>query len=269
MNESVPSFYSRHSLHVEIYDIQTDKGWGTPQNDAAFYLEEAKSTGGPVLELGCGTGRLAVPLLETGLEIHGLDASAAMLEVAKHKRSQLPSETAKRLHLHLGDMAQFDLKQKFALIYIAFRSFQILLTPEIQRQCLLCIRDHLAPNGKVIINLFDPRYDMILPGRQESTLPPRELVHPISNNRIVVETLERVVDPLSQTFQERWRFTETNSTGETVRQEVEHLQLRWTFRYEMRHLVESCGFVVEAEYSDFHRSPPAYGKEQVWVLRAA
>ena len=79
MNESVPHFYSRHGLHVEIYDIQTATGWGTPQNDAAFYLEEAKISGGPVLELGCGTGRLALPLLEAGLEIHGLDASAAML----------------------------------------------------------------------------------------------------------------------------------------------------------------------------------------------
>ena len=82
MNESVPTFYSRHGLHVEIYDIQTDKGWGAPQNDAAFYLEEAKASDGPVLELGCGTGRLVIPLLETCLEVHGLDASAAMLEVA-------------------------------------------------------------------------------------------------------------------------------------------------------------------------------------------
>jgi SAM-dependent methyltransferase len=269
MNEPVPSFYSRHSLHVEIYDIQTDQGWGAPQNDAAFYLEEARITGGPVLELGCGTGRLVIPLLEIDVEIHGLDASAAMLEVAKHTRSQLPAETAKRLHLQLGDMSQFELGRKFALIFIAFRSFQILLTPEIQRRCLVCVRDHLAPQGKVIINLFDPRYDMILPGRQEGTLPPREFVHPVSNNHVIVETLERIVDPLSQTFEERWRFTETGPTGDTVRQEEEHLRLRWTFRYEMRHLVESCGFVVEAEYSDFHRSPPAYGKEQVWVLKAA
>src|SRR5258708_4131903 len=111
MNESVPNFYSRHSLHVEIYDTQTEQTWGEPKNDTAFYLEEAKASGGPVLELGCGTGRLAIPLLKTGLEVHGLDASAAMLEVAKHKRSQLSPEIAKRLHLHLGDMAKFKLEQ--------------------------------------------------------------------------------------------------------------------------------------------------------------
>jgi SAM-dependent methyltransferase len=267
-NPSVP-FYSRPGLHVEIYDVQTNSEWGSRQKDIPFYFEEAKTTGGPVLELGCGTGRLAIPLHETGLEIHGLDASAAMLEMARQKKASLPVESAQRLHLHLGDMSRFDLDQRFALVIIAFRSFQILATPEAQRQCLHCVRKHLAPNGSIIINLFDPRYEFILPGRQASATPPRRMVHPVSGNPVMVETLERVNDPLSQTFQERWRFTETDSSGAVVRQEEETLCLRWTFRFEMRHLVESCGFAVEAEYSDFHRSPPAYGKEQIWVLRAA
>jgi SAM-dependent methyltransferase len=267
MNESIPLFYSRPSLHVEIYDIQTQAGF-FPE-DVDFYREIAGTTGGPVLELACGTGRIAVPLLATGLEIHGLDASSAMLEEAKRKRSQLPAETAGRLHLHPGKMEQFDLGRKFGFIFIAFRSFQILLTPEDQRRCVSCVREHLAPNGRVVINLFDPRYDRLLPGREEKNLAPREFVHPVSGNRVTVETLERINEPVSQTFRERWRFTETGPAGQTIRQEEERIELRWTFRHEMRHLAESCGFIVEAEYSDFHRSPPAYGKEQVWVLKAA
>jgi SAM-dependent methyltransferase len=269
MNNSIVPFYSRPSLHVEIYDVQTNSEWGTRLEDTAFYLEAAKTAGGPVLELGCGTGRLVLPLLETGLEIHGLDASAAMLEMARQKKASLPTEAAQRLHLHLGDMSAFDLNQRFALIMIAFRSFQILTTPEAQRQCLDCIRKHLAPGGRVIINLFDPRYDLILPGRQESVTPPRQWLHPVSGNPVTVETLERINEPLSQTLCERWLFTETDSNKTLLRQEEEMLCIRWTFLYEMRHLVESCGFVVEAEYSDFHRSPPAYCKEQVWVLRGA
>jgi SAM-dependent methyltransferase len=267
MNESIASFYSRPSLHVEIYDVQTAATW--LRDDDAFYLEEARASGGPVLELACGTGRLTIPLLSTGLEIHGLDASAAMLGEVRRKREQLPPESANLLHLHSGDMARFKLERKFALIFIAFRSFQILATPEAQRQCLACVREHLAAGGKLIINLFDPRYEMILPGRQEGLFSPREFVHPVSGNRVLVETMERVNEPLSQTFEERWRFTEISSAGEVLRQEEEQLKLRWTFRYEMRHLVESCGFEVEAEYSDFHRTPPAYGKEQIWVLKAA
>lgn len=82
-----------------------------------------------------------------------------------------------------------------------------------------------------------------------------------------METLERINDPVTQTFKEQWRFTETDPSGALIRKEEHQLQMRWTFRYEMRHLVESCGLVEEAEYSDFQRSPPAYGKEQIWVLK--
>lgn len=267
MNTEVPSFYSRHGLHVQIYDDLTAREWDTPQNDTSFYLEEAIASGGPILELGCGTGRLVIPLLSTGFDVHGLDANTAMLAVARQKRKQLPAEVAKQLQLHHGDMCEFELGQQFAFIFVAFRSFQNLLTPEAQRQSLICVREHLSPDGKLIINLFDPRYDLILPGRQESVWPATKVIHPASGNNVLVETLERVNDPLTQTFRERWRFTETDSNGELVRQEEEHLRLRWTFRYEMRHLVESCGFVVVSEYSDFQRSPPKYGKEQIWVLR--
>jgi SAM-dependent methyltransferase len=269
MNESTVPFYSHPSLHVEIYDTQTTQEWQSRQEDAGFYVEEAKTANGPVLELGCGTGRLIVPLLATGLVVHGLDASAAMLRVAEQKRASLQQEAAGRLHLHVGNMVRFDLEERFALIYIAFRSFQILSTRQEQKQCLLCCRKHLAAGGRLIINLFDPRYDLILPGRQPGMIGPREFTHPVSGNRVRVEMLERVNDPLTQTFEECWRFTETDSSGGILRQEEESLRLRWTFRYEMQHLVESCGFAVEAEYSDFHRAPPAYGKEQVWVLRAA
>jgi SAM-dependent methyltransferase len=266
MDPTSPAFYSQDGLLVEVYDNQTMAEWEASQNDVPFYLEEAKVAGGSVLELGCGTGRLLIPLLSTGLEVSGLDASASMLEVARQKREHLSPELASRLHLHQGDMSEFELGRQFALILIPFRSFQLLLTPEAQRQCLICAGRHLAPRGKVIINLFDPRYDLIQPGKQPSASPPKHLVHPVSGNQVLVETLERVSDPVSQTFKEQWRFTETDSAGGLVRQEEHQLQMRWTFRYEMRHLVEGCGFVVEAEYSDFHRSPPQYGKEQILVL---
>jgi SAM-dependent methyltransferase len=261
------SFYSQPGLHVEIYDSQTLAEWEASENDTPFYLEEAKMAGGPILELGCGTGRLLVPLLSTGYEVYGLDVSTAMLEVAARKCRQLPNDAANRLHLHQGDMCDFELGQQFGFVVIAFRSFQHLLSPEGQRRCLICVRNHLAPNGKAIIDLFDPRYDLIQPGRHESVWSPRDVIHPQSGNHVLVEIFERLNDPFSQTFTQRWRFTEADSNGRIVREEEEQLQARWTFRYEMRYLIENCGFKVEAEYSDFQRSPPAYGKEQIWVLQ--
>jgi SAM-dependent methyltransferase len=156
MDPTSPAFYSQDGLLVQVYDNQTIAEWEASQNDLPFYLEEATVAGGSLLELGCGTGRLLIPLLSSGLEVSGLDASAAMLEVARQKREHLSPELAIRLHLHQGDMSEFELGQQFALILIPFRSFQLLLTPEAQRRCLNCINRHLAPRGKVIINLFDP-----------------------------------------------------------------------------------------------------------------
>ena len=72
---------------------------------------------------------------------------------------------------------------------------------------------------------------------------------------------------MKQVLTELWRFTEINEAGDVLRQEEEVLTLRWTYRQEMRYLFELVGFEVEAEFSDFHGSPPAYGKEQVWVAR--
>lgn len=83
-----------------------------------------------------------------------------------------------------------------------------------------------------------------------------------------ITVLERRTDPLTQTFRERWRFTETDADGREVRLEEEWLSLRWTYRYELRHLLELTGFTLQEEYSDFDRSPPTYGREILAVARA-
>ena len=137
MHPNAPAFYAQHGLLVQVYDNLTLTEWETSQNDVPFYLAEATIAGGPLLELGCGTGRLLIPLLSTGVEVSGLDASAAMLEVANQKREQLSPELASRLQLHQGEMSNFELRKEFALILIAFRSFQFLLTAKAQRHCLL------------------------------------------------------------------------------------------------------------------------------------
>ena len=79
----------------------------------------------------------------------------------------------------------------------------------------------------------------------------------------------RDIDPVAQVLREEWVFRETDAAGTVLSEEREELRMRWSFRWEMRHLFALTGFEVEAEYSDFRGSPPAYGGEQVWVLRKA
>jgi SAM-dependent methyltransferase len=265
-----PGFYWHESLNVETYDLRHPPAMeGTPiAGDVAFYRGLAEETGGPVLELACGTGRVAVALAEAGLEVTGLDRSEPMLAVAREKLSGAPREVATRVTLVHGDMTAFDLGRTFDLVVVAFRSFQSLLTPELQAACLRRAHAHLRPGGRLALDLFDPLLDKCAPGAtpfEHSTS--RGDVWLPNGHAVRVTVTSRDVDPLTQVMRETWRFTETDPGGTVVLVEDEDLRLRWTYRHELRYLLALTGFTVEAEYADFAGSPPEYGKEIVVVAR--
>lgn len=261
-------FYARRRLNVEIYAART-ASLPVAEGDAEFYLGLAKGAPGPALELGCGTGRLLVPLAREGIEVTGLDLSEAMLSEAKRQLKREPKQVRKRVTLVHGDMADFSLEGQFGLIFIAFRSFMMLATPEAQRRCLARIHRHLRPGGIVAIDLFDPLLRRLEPGKKSRKwVRMNEVIHPETLNVVRIDVAGRTNDPLRQVFEETWRFTEHGPQG-VVRREKEVLRMRWTYRHEMRHLLELAGFEDIVEYSDYHRSAPAYGKEQVWVAKKA
>ncbi len=257
-------FYSEGGLNIETYDARHE---GIPGgDDVGFYVRAAREVGGPILELGVGTGRVALELAQAGFNVVGLDRSAAMLAIAEKKRERLSSPVAARLRWIEGDMAGFEAGDRFSLVIAPFRSFMSLTTPSGQRQALESVHRHLRPGGVLIVQLFDPLLELLAPGSHPG--PARGSVsHPATGNEVAVRVVERVNDPLAQLLRERWHFTETERSGRVVREEEEILTLRWTYRYEMRYLLELAGFERLEEYSDFAGSPPAYGKEQVWVAR--
>jgi len=164
-------------------------------------------------------------------------------------------------------MARFDLEQRFRLIIIAYRAFQHLLTPALQRSCLLATRKHLHPDGRLIVHLFDPRLNRCVQGDPASVMKPAA-VRDDAGREVDVVVTDRRPDPLTQTLSETWRWT-IRHHGTVVQRSADVLRLRWTYRYEMRYLFELCKFKVLAEYSDFRRSPPQYGAEQIWVVGPA
>ncbi len=258
-------FFEREGLNLLTYDLRTP---GAFLGDIPFYVEEAERSGGPVLELGVGTGRVALALAAAGHEVAGIDLSAAMLRRAEAKLAALPDALRVRARFHVGDMRAFALGRRFPLAIVPFRAFQHLLEPADQRRALDCIRAHLEPAGHLIIDLFDPRLDYCLPGAG-THVPERELRDPATGNAVRIRVVERRNDAVRQVFTETWEFTERAPDGAVLRDEREDLALRWTYRQEARWLFELSGFAVEAEYSDFRRAPPAYGAEQVWMLRRA
>jgi SAM-dependent methyltransferase len=261
-------FYeSSESIFVRAYDAFHHHAPPQIAGDIAFYERLARGTGGRVLELACGTGRIALPLAERGLDITGADVSDGMLAIAQRKSEKLPAGARQRLTLVAQDMCELSLDRQFGCIFVAFRSFQALLTVELQRRSLAAIRHHLAPDGRLALHLFDPRLDLLIDG---GTRPPTLYgLDPTTQHRFVGEVLRTGFDQLAQVRRDLWRYTEFAPDGAMVDTATREMVLRWTWRWELRHLLELCGFRVEAEYSDFAGSPPAYGKEQIVIARAA
>jgi len=269
MNSDIAEFYERTSLNVESYDAQAgavDPGLG---DDVEFYLDQARRSGGPVLDLGGGTGRIAWPLAEAGFDVTSLDLSAPMLARSEAKRDLASPDARQRVELVHGDVRDFALTRQFGLAIAPGRTFQLVRTPEDQRSALATIRRHLRPDGVVVLQLFDPlleacaAFDGVPASTDRGTV-----ALPGSDHRVTRRVLHRTTDPLRQVLTEVWEFAELDDAGGVVRREEETLRMRWTYRFEMRYLLEISGFEVIAEFSDFHRSPPRYAGEQIWVARA-
>jgi len=258
-----PEHYQDGGPSVEFYDLREVGGPGSMlDGDVDFYLAQAKKTGGPVLDVACGTGRVAFPLARAGVEVTGIDRAPGMIAIARAKRREAGM---KNLRFARADMTRFDLgRQRFRLAFIAYRAFQHLLTPAAQRSCLTRIHRHLAKQGRLIVHLFDPRLEFCVP-----TSPPMMGRRPAARDEatgrdVFLEVTDRITDPVTQTFSEIWRWRILHN-GTVLQTYDDELRLRWTYRYEMRYLLELCGFKVIGEHSDFKGSPPKYGAEQVFT----
>lgn len=239
------------------------------EGDVQFYVEEARKARSPVLELGCGTGRILIPIAEAGISIVGLDRAPAMLALLRQKLSRCSADVQRRVELIEGDMRDFSLEQRFNLAMIPYRAFLHLLTPEDQRQALTCIREHLADDGRLVFNIFDPRLEIITAhfGSLGTAMKKgAEFVHPDTGHRVIVWDT-RQYDPGRQMLEQYFIFEELDDEGTVLSKAYSPLTLRYAYRYEMQYLLELCGYTVEALYGDFGRGPFHYGGEQIWVAR--
>lgn len=254
-----------YALYAPFYDWQTK---GLP-GDVDFYVEEAQRVGSPVLELGCGSGRVLLPTAEAGLEIVGLDNSPEMLALARTKLSQLPAETQARVQFIEADIRDFHLGRTFKLITIPLRSFLHLHTPTDQRQALACIHEHLADDGRLIFNLFDPRAESLAQYKDFHGSSPKrvgEFVHPETGRKFLLWASLQY-DLEAQLMEQLLSFEELDDQNRVLSKTYIPIKLRFVHRYEMQYLLEVCGFTVEALFGDFKRGPFKYGSEQIWVAR--
>jgi SAM-dependent methyltransferase len=226
--------------------------------DINFYVEAAVESGGPVLEVACGTGRVLIPTARAGVAITGLDASPSMLAICRERLEREAAEVRSRVQLVEADMRAFRLPQTFPLATIPFRPFQHLLTVEDQLACLECVRRHLTANGRLIVDLYNPSLDHLVKTEIGKETDEEPEFSTADGRRVIRRQRKAAEDRFNQVNRYELIYYVTHPDGHEERL-VHAFRFRYIFRFEAEHLLARAGFRVEQLYSGFDKSP--YGSQ--------
>ncbi|HET9506652.1 MAG TPA: methyltransferase domain-containing protein [Gaiellaceae bacterium] len=210
--------------------------------DIEFYVEEARRSGGPVVELACGTGRIAVPVAQAGFRVIGVDGSAAMLEVARERAAAAGVEEL--VELRLGDLREPPVAERVPLVLVPFRSLLHMTTERDRERALEAAGSLLLPGGRLVFDVFAPSSEDI------------EATHG--------RWLEREPGIFERADWDEGERTLTLSVRRG--EEASTMVLAWLSPIEWRRLLDRAGFEVEAHYGWFDRRP--YGGEEDFVFVA-
>ena len=213
--------------------------------DVGFYVAEARKSGGAVVELGIGTGRIAIPIAETGKRVIGVDSSREMLAACRRRAEE--AGVAELLDLRLGDLRHPPLDEQVPLVICPFRSYLHLADDGDRAEALAAAREMLVPGGRLIFDVFAPGDDDI------------------------TETHGRWLEREPDIYERADWDTNTRTLTLSVKgpEGAATMALSWISRGEWIDLLEETGFVVEACYGWFDRSPHRGGEDMIFVARRA
>jgi SAM-dependent methyltransferase len=225
--------------------------------DLAFWTDQARRYGDPVLELACGTGRITIPLARQDFQMTGLDCSPAMLTEARKK------STAANVDVTWieADMRHFDLAKTFSLIILPANTLCHLLSLADFEACVACVRKHLAPGGRFVIDVFVPKMELLVekPGER---FPFSEYDDPDGRGKIVV-TESYVYEPDTQIK----RITTHHAIPGEEETEGE-LNMRMYFPQELDALIKYNGYIIDDKYGDYDQRPFDIQSEKQLVVCA-
>ncbi|HEY7359005.1 MAG TPA: class I SAM-dependent methyltransferase [Ktedonobacterales bacterium] len=241
----------------ELYDLRT----ADVTEDIRFCVEMARTVGGPVLELGSGTGRVTLPIARTGLVVTGLETSRLMLQRAKMKAEQLSAKL--QVEWVEGDITNFSLGgRKFRLILAPFHVLQELRDLNEMEKCLRCVAEHLEPDGKFVVMVQPPRWETLKIERRFM----KGLYNPRTDELVnLYQSLE--VDPIWQKLRGEYEYEIWDRAGH-MRQVAAPFAGSYVSCPEMALLLRAAGLQMEAAYGSFERDKlTAQSKHMIFVAR--
>lgn len=232
-------------------------------DDVRFVLQLAEQTEGPILELGCGTGRLLLPLAYAGHAVTGLDLAPAMLARAKRKLSEKTVKQQGLVTLVEGDMRRFKLESRFGLAIIPHNTLMHLESDEV-RTSLICIRQHLKPGALLFLDVDNP---MEMAQRTDDDLL---ILERVLNDNEAGQTLLQFasswVDTAQQSRHTTWIIDVTPVDGGTLRRTVAQAVFHYLYPHEIQLHLQEAGFDLESMRGDYDGTPYSEDSQRLLVV---
>lgn len=232
--------------------------------DIGFVLTLASRAAGPILELGCGSGRLLLPLARAGHAVTGLDNSPAMLARARQRLAAESEAVGERVRLIEADMTDFEIDGRYALIIIPYNTLMH-LEPARMTAVFKQVRRHLQMGGRLFIDVINPLAAAQTPDDHLLTLE-RCLVDPDTGN-LIVQMASSWPDPSAQVLHITWLYDTSPAAGGPVHRTVVQAQYHYLYPHELELLLEPAGLKLQALYGDYNQLP--FGEESARLLALA
>lgn len=223
-----------------LYDLAMST---CPRDDVAWYRNKARDVGGPIVELGAGSGRITIPLAADGFSVHAVESDPRMLKRLREKLDAQPAEVSARVIAVDGDMRSLRLDRRFPLAIIPFRAFLENQTPEDQRACLRCVYDHLEPGGTLAFDVFHPSLEYMA----QHTGVLRGVVrwsasYPLPDGDEIVRWESIQYDSVRQLAHTQHRYEHYTATGSLVSTQLHQITMAYLYPSDIRLLLEQTGF---------------------------
>jgi SAM-dependent methyltransferase len=241
---------------AELYDLFYDDF----TEDLEMYRGFAERTGGPILEIGSGTGRVSLALAEGGHTIVGLELADALRAVAQHKADR--AQLSDRVIFIAGDMRRFKIEQHFGLILVPLNTFLHNLTLDDQLATLACCKKHLRPGGLLVLDCFNP--DPAHAEDDRSLIVQRSVIDRETGQAALL-LLARATD-WNQQLQEITYLIDCVDNDGVVQRAILPTTYRVIFRHEMRLLLKAGGFDLKDEYGSYGLDPVEAGSDKLIVV---